>query len=320
MSIWDKKTIANIREGYYSAAYFNRTKTVLFHENNLTPVTMQIFQKKDNTLLCGIKHIIELLKIGTGYFEGDTWISKWKELQIKTLNEGTLIHKGDSVMHITGPYIYFAHLESLYLGILARETKIATNARNSVTAANGKPVLFFADRFDYFLNQEIDGYAAKIGGVANICTDAQGLLINEKPVGTIPHALIAVNKGDTIEATSQYKTVFPNSPLIALVDFTNDCVNTALQAAKMFGEKLWGVRLDTSENMIDKSIGYMSELERELHGVNPTLVRLVRKKLDEAGFDHVKIIVSGGFTPEKITYFEKKGYPSRYICSRLFNV
>jgi len=303
---WDRFTIKKIRSGYYSAVYFNRTKEILLKEKKLDTVTMQIFQKNDDALLCGISHVIELLKIGTGYFENGKWISKWNTLKINALFDGDKTSKGEPVIHISGPYVFFAHLESLYLGILARETRIATNARNMVASANGKPVIFFADRFDYFLNQELDGYASQIGGVSAVCTAAQAKLIGSLPVGTIPHALIAINKGKINDAAESFRNVFPKDNLVALVDFDNDCVKTSLVAARQFGKKLWGVRLDTAENMVDKSLQKLTEQKNELHGVNPTLVKMVREALDRQNFQHVKIIVSGGFNNDKIKWFESQ--------------
>ena len=306
---WDEKTIDKIRNGYYSASYFNKTKAILLREKNLKNVTMQIFQKNDGSILCGVNQVIELLKVGTGYFQNGRWISKFGDLQITALKDGTILKVREPVMHIKGPYAYFAHLESLYLGILARQTRIATNARKIVEAANEKPVLFFADRFDYFLNQELDGYAANLGGVSNVCTKAHGQWTAKNPVGTIPHSLIAVNNGNTVEAVIKFNQYFPKENLIALVDFDNDCVGESLKAAKAFGKKLWGVRLDTAENMVDQSLKKLTEHDHEYHGVNPTLVKLVRKVLDENKFQHVKIIVSGGFNREKITMFEKAKSP-----------
>lgn len=306
---WNKKTIEKIRQGYYSAVYFNRTKHILLEENNLKPVTMQIFQDHDGSVLCGIKQVRELLRIGTGYFKDNTWISKWDTVQIKALSDGDMISQGEPVMHITAPYVYLAHLESLYLGILARLTRIATNVRHIVDAANGKQVLFFADRFDYFFNQEADGYAAFIGGVTNICTEAQGIWINEKAAGTMPHALIAINNSNTNETVRLYAKYYPESPLVALVDFDNDCIATSLQAAREFGTTLWGIRIDTAKNLVDKSLQTLPEKNKELHGVNPTLVKLLRSKLDMEGFSQIKIIVSGGFTREKIIRFEEEQTP-----------
>ena len=44
-------------------------------------------------------------------------------------------------------------------------------------------------------------------------------------------------------------------------------------------------------------------------GVNPQLVWNVRRALDDAGFDQVRIVVSGGFTVEKIRDFERQRVP-----------
>jgi len=254
MKFFRQEYIKRIREGFYSAVYFNRTQQILVSEHNLTPVTMQIFQKQSNQTLCGIEEVVELFSECAGFFEKKTFIKKFGELKIEALKDGEVIGEWEPVMHITGPYTYFAHLESVYLGILARRTRIATNTKHVVEAAGKKPVIFFADRFDYFLNQEGDGYAAKVGGVTGVATDAQASWFGEKGIGTIPHALIAVNNGNTVKAAEQFARHYPKVPLIVLVDFDNDCVGTSLEVAKALGDKLYGVRLDTSEKLIDTSL------------------------------------------------------------------
>ena len=93
-----------------------------------------------------------------------------------------------------------------------------------------------------------------------------------------------------------------------LVDFENDSVETALDVARALGPRLWGVRLDTSENLVDRSL--LDELgDFRPTGVNARLVRKVRDALDADGFEHVKIVASGGFTVEKIEEFEQAGVP-----------
>jgi nicotinate phosphoribosyltransferase len=306
MNYWDDATIEKIRRGFYSAVYFNRTQGILLQEKHHKIITMQVFQKND-ALLCGVNQVFELLKIGTGYYEKENWIDKSQTLEILTLADGDAIAPKEPVMHIKGPYAYFAPLESLYLGILARQTNIATNTKRVVKAANGKQVIFFADRFDYFLNQEIDGYAARMGGVSGVATPAQASLWEGSPMGTIPHSLIGVYDGHTIAAAEQFAKHFPDVPLTVLVDFDNDCVTTALAVAKRFGPKLFAVRLDTSETMIDASLKKMDE--PSLTGVNALLVKSVRNALDKEGFPQIKIVVSGGFTAEKIAQFEREKVP-----------
>src|SRR3990167_7792010 len=179
MKYFSEETIDKIRRGYYSAVYFNRTKEILLKEKNVKKVTMQVFQKKEGSILCGVEEVKKLLKIGTGYFKGENWIDKSGELEVKSLADGDRLEAWETVMHIKGPYAYFAHLESIYLGILARRTFVATNTRKCVEAASGKssdsegkPIIFFADHFDYFLNQKGDGFAAKIGGASAVFTQA----------------------------------------------------------------------------------------------------------------------------------------------------
>jgi nicotinate phosphoribosyltransferase len=177
-----------------------------------------------------------------------------------------------------------------------------------VDAAGGKPVLFFADRFDHWATQGGDGYAAFVGGAQGVATDAQAAWWGERGLGTIPHALIATFGGDTVAAVAAFARQFPGVPLIALVDFDNDSVATSLACARAFGERLWGVRLDTSGTMVDRAL--WSEMgDFAPTGVNRRLVEKVRQALDAEGFDHVRVIVSGGFTAERIAAFEATGVP-----------
>jgi nicotinate phosphoribosyltransferase len=212
------------------------------------------------------------------------------------------------VVEVTAPYRLVAHLESVYLGVLARRTLVATNVRGVVDAAGGKPVLFFGDRYDHWATQGGDGYAAFVGGAQGVATDAQAAWWGERGLGTIPHALIATFGGDTVAAVAAFARHVPGVPLIALVDFDNDSVATSLACAREFGERLWGVRLDTSSTMVDRSL--WSELgDFKPTGVNPRLVEKVRRALDAEGFQHVRVIVSGGFTGERIRAFEAAGVP-----------
>jgi nicotinate phosphoribosyltransferase len=93
-----------------------------------------------------------------------------------------------------------------------------------------------------------------------------------------------------------------------LVDFENDSVRTALEVADTLGERLWGVRLDTSELMVDRSL-WPDMGDFKPTGVNEVLVRRVREALDAAGHEHVHIVASGGFDADKIASFERAGAP-----------
>ena len=236
------------------------------------------------------------------------WESGYQDLKIYTLYDGDSIEPWETVMHITGDASLFAHLETIYLGVLARRTKVATNVYRVVEAAKGKIVLFFPARFDHWAVQGGDGYAAHVGGATGVSTEAQGEWWGAKAAGTVPHALIAAVGGNTVEAVRLFGETYPEVNLVALVDFDNDCVNTALKCADALGDTLWGVRLDTSDNLVDASIiPNMGTFKPT--GVVQELVYKTRNALDKEGFNNIKIIVSGGFNPEKINEFESKGVP-----------
>lgn len=239
----------------------------------------------------------------------DLWVSEFDQLIVDALHDGQQISPWETVMHIRGKYSAFAHLESVYLGVLARRTLVATNTRRVVDAANGKDVLFFADRFDHWSTQGGDGYAAHIGGAKGFASQAMGAWWGEPAIGTMPHALIAFFNGSTVSAAEAFHREYPDTKLVALVDFTNDCVGESIQNLRRFGSELHAVRIDTSENMVDSSISDAVMGDFKPTGVNPVLVNRVRDALDSAGGESTQIWVSGGFNDTKITAFEEVGVP-----------
>lgn len=301
--------LEKMRSGYYSDKYFNRAKEILERDNHHPIVLMQVFQKNE-AVLCGIDEAIAILKMCSGYRIPDgSWAPGWDLLGVHALHDGDRIQPWETVMTIEGDYSLFAHLETDYLGVLARRTKVATNTARVVEAAGGKPVLFFPARFDHHLVQTGDGYAAFISGALGVSTDAQGEWWGSEGLGTMPHGLIAAYGGDTVLATQKFAQHIDESVnVISLVDFDNDCVGTSLSVARALGRRLWGVRLDTASTLVDRSI--CEEMGNfDPTGVNPRLVWNVRKALDAEGFTWVKIVVSGGFNAAKIREFETLGVP-----------
>src|SRR5438477_1371237 len=129
------------------------------------------------------------------------WEPAWQNLEVSSLFDGETAEPHEPVMHIEGEYASFAHLETLYLGALAEGTRVATNTRDVVTAARGKPVIMFGARHQAHESQASSGYAAYVGGAIAVSTDEQGEWWGSKGLGTVPHALIAVYGGDTTVAT-----------------------------------------------------------------------------------------------------------------------
>lgn len=405
MSIFDGKRLTNktfkldidrMRRGWYSDKYFANINAMLmtlaaegYHyqgtHHNLPPglspeniavgdieVEMQWFTRRvGTTVIVGVDKALAMLKHCTGYFDGDRFIDTSDQLEVWAVHDGTTVTSDGNPLHVQpvlkvrGRYRDFALLETPTLGILTRASRVATNVYEMLSAAQGKPVLFFPARFDLHEVQAADGYAyniavqrfnqdyaQKLGPF--VSTDAQGDWWGGAGGGTVAHAAIASFLGDTAEAMMAFARVLPASiPRIALVDFNNDCVRDSLlvldvmfakyrelmeagdetEAAKY---KLYGVRLDTSGSLRDQSVTPLGDPALDL-GVTPRLVFNVRQALDSAWerwnlnsawqerarefCRNVKIVVSGGFNPEKIRKFEKLSVPVDIyaVGSYLFN-
>jgi nicotinate phosphoribosyltransferase len=233
----------------------------------------------------------------------------WCELDVRALYDGDAIEPWETVLTIEGDYTLFVHLETVYLGVLARRTLISTNVRRVVEAASGKEILYFPARHDHHRVQTGDGYAAHVAGAIGVSTDAQASWWGGRGIGTVPHGLIAAYGGDTALAAARFVEWAPQDMnTVVLVDFENDSVRTSLEVARALGPRLWGVRLDTSGDLVDRSLwDEMGDFDPR--GVNERLVRKVRDALDAEGFQEVKIVVSGGFTVDKIRAFEARGVP-----------
>ncbi|HXF31544.1 MAG TPA: quinolinate phosphoribosyl transferase [Solirubrobacterales bacterium] len=301
--------VEKIRDAYYSDTYFALTKELLEAEGRRPRVTMQVFAKRQG-LLGGIDEALAVLRLCSGRRRPDGfWEDGWPQLTVHALHEGDPIAPWETVLTIAGDYSLFAHLETVYLGTLARRSLVMSNVRRVVDAADGKSVLFFPARHDHWLVQTGDGYAAHVAGAIGVSTDANASWWGGRGTGTIPHALIAVYGGDTVAAARDYAARYAgHSNIICLVDFHNDSVGEAVKVADALGGDLWGVRLDTSETLVDLALADRPDAA-DLHGVTPELARAVRDSLDAAGHERVKIVVSGGFDAAKIERFEATGAP-----------
>ena len=256
-------------------------------------------------MLGGIDEAIAVLKLCS---------DDWSALEVHALHEGDEIAPWETVLPIEGDYSLFAHLETVYLGCLARRTLIMRNVREVVEAAHGKPILFFPARHDHWLVQTGDGWAAHVAGAIGVSTDAQASWWGGRGVGTVPHGLIAAFGGDTVAAARAFADRFADEMNVTvLVDFENDSVRTALEVADALGDRLWGVRLDTSERMVDRALwDEMGDFKPT--GVNPVLVEQgARGARRRRATTHVQIVVSGGFDAEKIREFEQRGRAGRRL-------
>ena len=289
-----------IKDGFFSANYFLKSRKIVAENEPNHIVTMQWFQRRDDSMLCGIDEAIALIH---------TFAIEPENLVIEALNDGDIIQANEPVLKVTGKYEHFGFLESVIDGILARRTSVATNVMKVKKVIGDYPVFSMADRQDDYLTQVGDGYATYVAGIDRVSTDAQGLWWGGKGMGTMPHALIQICDGDVCKASDIYLKSFPNEKVTALIDYHNNVVRDSLILARHLGEKLNGVRIDTSKALVDHYFDDKDTSGFDPHGVCKELVFALRKALDDEGFNYVKITVSSSFSAEKIEQWVKEKVP-----------
>lgn len=271
-------THEEIKQGATTDIYFIKTMEILKYmglEN--TDVVAEVFPRKAG-IMCGVEEVLNLLKD--------------KNVEIYALSEGERFSPKETVMRIKGPYGEFGIFETALLGILAQSSGWATAARECREAAGDKVMICFGARHVHPAVAPVMERAAVIGGASNASCILAAKLLNRQPSGTVPHAAMLI-AGDTVSVAKAYDEIMPpDSPRIILVDTFKDEAEESLAVAEALGKALEGIRLDTPS---------------ERGGVTKELVYEVRKRLDQKGYNYVKIFVSGGLTPERIRELSEAG-------------
>ncbi|MFH1679162.1 MAG: nicotinate phosphoribosyltransferase [Candidatus Eisenbacteria bacterium] len=364
-----------VRAGHYTDAYFLNAAAILdrlvvdqYHHVGSFPVLptgsgaagtaaigpmqteMHFFtRRKPWSLACGVNHSLQVLKECAGGVNRPRRVSIGKILEVEAVPEGTRVKPWAPALVVRGEYRRYGYLETVLLGVLTRETKIATNVYRALQAARGKPIFFFPARFDLPAAQRLDGYSYRLAVERYnadagrrvqpyVSTQAQAELWGGQASGTVPHAYLLCFLRDTAEAMVQFARTLPITvKRIALVDVNNDSVTDAVRAASALFEehqrriragdregaeryRLFAVRADTADDVVDRSLGKGGE-----PGVSPELIRVLRRALDEAPdrlgyrgeerdralryFRSIQIAATGGFDEERIRRFERLRVP-----------
>jgi nicotinate phosphoribosyltransferase len=267
-----------IRCGATADVYFVRTQEVLGLEGkDNTVVTAEIFASRAG-VMAGTAECLLLLR--------------GLPVEVWAVEEGETFQEKETVVRIIGPYSQFGPYETALLGILASSSGWATAARECHDATPGIPFVCFGARHIHPAVAPVMERAAIIGGAAGAACVLGAKLAGQEPVGTIPHALVLI-MGDTVKTALAYNRHMPkDAPRTILVDTFHDEAEEALRVAQALGKDLAAIRLDTPS---------------ERGGVTEGLVKEVRARLDQAGFSHVKIFVSGGVTPERMAGLAEAG-------------
>jgi nicotinate phosphoribosyltransferase len=274
-----------VLSGDSADVYFARAERILEREGIDPVVTMEVFSRASG-ILCGVDEAKNLLAHALA--DDD------EKVTVEALDDGDGFEPREIVLRIRARYRTFGLYETAILGMLAQATGWATAARECVTAASPQPVISFGARHVHPNVADILDYASIVGGCVGASTPAGARLAGLAPTGTMPHALVLIF-GDTVRAAAAFdRDLEPDVPRIVLVDTFKDEAEESLRVAEALGDRLYGIRLDTPA---------------ERGRVTADLVTEVRARLDQAGYRHVRIVASGGLTPERIAYFKEAGAP-----------
>jgi len=267
----------DIKAGQVSDVYFARTVQIL-RARGLTKrvkaeIRLKSFPQADWSfgVLAGIEEAAALL-------EGlpvDAW----------AMDEGTLFGPHQPVLVIEGTYVEWAEYETALLGLLCQASGIATKAARCKRAAGERQVISFGARRMHPALAPMIERNAFIGGCDGVAVTKSAELIDADPTGTIPHSLVLLF-GDTVEALAAFNEVVDQKVRrVALIDTLQDEKFEAIRVAEALGKDLYAVRLDTPSSRRGDFFQILSE---------------VRWELDIRGFEHVKILASGGIDEYEI--------------------
>jgi nicotinate phosphoribosyltransferase len=261
---------AEIKAGDVCDVYFERTVQVLDHRHDRKRVKAEVYVKSLPEdwrwgILAGIEEAAALLQ--------------GLPVDVRAMDEGTVFEPYQPVLTIEGVYVEWAKYETALLGLLCQASGIATKAARCKKAAGDRQVISFGARRMHPALAPMIERNAFIGGCDGVAVTKSAELIEADPMGTIPHSLVLMI-GDTVEALRAFhEVVDPKVRRVALVDTLQDEKFESLRVAQALGKDLYAVRLDTPSSR---------------RGDFFRIIEEVRWELDLRGFNHVKIIASGG--------------------------
>jgi nicotinate phosphoribosyltransferase len=260
----------DVKDGKISDVYFNRTLGILKAKKTDKWVKAEFTAKKLPSgwpwgVLAGIEECVEILKN--------------LKVSVRAMKEGTIFNSYQPVLELEGMYSDFGLYETALLGLICQASGIATKAARCKRLAGERKVISFGARRMHPTLAPMIERSAYVGGCDGVAVAKSAELIDEEPVGTMPHALILI-LGDTVEALKAFHEVIdPKVKRVVLVDTLGDEKFEAVRAAEALGRDLYAVRLDTPASRRGNFLRILQE---------------VRWELDLRGYRYVKLFVSGG--------------------------
>lgn len=265
-----------VKEGKITDVYFARTLQILKAKGIDKRVKAEFIAKTlpqewQRGVLAGIEECADLLK--------------GLKVSVRAMEEGTVFKPYQPVMEIEGMYTDFGIYETALLGLICQASGIATKAARCKKLAGERKVISFGARRMHPILAPMIERSAYIGGCDGVAVIKSAELIEEEPVGTMPHALIIIMGSCAVALKAFDEVIDPKVKRVALVDTFGDEKFESIWAAEALGERLYAVRLDTPSSRRGNFLKIIEE---------------VRWELDLRGYKDIKIFVSGGIDEDKI--------------------
>jgi nicotinate phosphoribosyltransferase len=265
-----------IKEGKITDVYFSRTIEILKAKKIDKWVRAEFIAKNFPDewswgIFAGIEESVEILKE--------------LKVSVRAMKEGTVFKPYQPVLELEGMYTDFGVYETALLGLICQASGIATKAARCKKLAGDRKIISFGARRMHPILAPMIERSAYVGGCDGVAVEKSAELIDEEPVGTMPHSLILI-LGDTVEALKAFHEVIdPKIKRVALVDTFADEKFESLRVAEALGRDLFAVRLDTPASRRGNFLKILEE---------------VRWELDLRGYQEVKLFVSGGINEQQI--------------------
>jgi nicotinate phosphoribosyltransferase len=212
--------------------------------------------------------------LGQFRFTGDAW----------AMPEGTLVFPGEPMLRLTAPIIEGQIMETYLLATLSYQTMIASKAARVVTAAAGRDVVEFGARRAHGPSASMAAArAAAIGGSVGSSNVLAGHEFGMNTYGTQAHSWVMAHENER-DAFRNFLDAFPEGAVLLLDTYD---VRNAVETIVAMGRKPGGVRLDSGDLVKDS--------------------KWVRRELNRAGWNDVKIFASGDLDEFKIAKLLKEG-------------
>ncbi len=201
---------------------------------------------------------------------------------IYAMDEGTTVFPGEPLVRVHTTLIDAQLIETFLLNTLNFQTLIATKAARMSLAAKGGVIMEFGFRRAQGLDGALSASRASfVGGTQSTSNTYAGMKYGIPVAGTMAHSWV-MSFPSELESFREFAKLYPENAIL-LID-TYDTLGSGIENAIIVGKELqaknlpFGVRIDSGD------LNYLS--------------REIRQRLDDAGLNNARIVVSNDITEE----------------------